>query len=378
MKQLALVCLVLGSACSRADAPPSSKVLESAALASAPMITPASYQVQAMAPAPTGLEAALLGVATCPIEDFQVAPSCGGMLALANAAKFADGVRAVQIGTRLVGHAAPAVRIQAATLLAQSTDASAHAAIADAGMRERDPAVLRAFVHLLARAGTTPKVAAFLVGAAGHAEAAVRLEAVGAIAKQRGLPGGAQKLAQLIESDTDPAVRRAACASAGKLGDDALLPIYRKMTEAATEPALYAACMEGVVAMFHDHPSFETASEGAYRLFLERLATKPRTAASPPWTVMSTFCYLSHEPDLAKLDAWRARATWFDAAEAKRVIAEVVADRAADWKARSAGVESLVGLGATKAELAALRRGLSVTDENDRQVLAKLDSALAP
>lgn len=375
MKQLALVCLVVGSACSRADAP-SPKVIESAALASAPTVMPASYRpdVQAMAPAPTGLEAALLGVADCPIEDFQVAPACGGMLSLANAMKFADGVRAVQIGTRLVGHAAPAVRIQAATLLAGSGE---HVAIAEVGLRERDPAVLRSFVHLLAKAGAQPKVAAFLVGAADHAEPAVRLEAIGAIAQNRGIAGGAQKLAQLIERDADPAVRRAACATAGKLGDDALLPVYRQVTATATDPALHAACMEGVVAMFHDHPTFETASEGAYRLFLERLASKPRSSTTPPWTVMSTFCYLSHEPDLAKLDAWRARATWFDAAEAKRAIADVVADRAADWKARAAGIESLVGLGATKAELAALRRGLS-TDDNDRQVAAKLDSALAP
>lgn len=377
MKQLALVGLVLGSACSRSEVPPSSRRVESAALASVPAITPASHRVQAMAPSPTGLEAALLGVADCPIEDFQVAPACDGMLALANARKFADGVRAVQIGTRLVGHAAPAVRIQAATMLAESSDPAAHAAIAEVGLRERDPEVLRSFVHLLARAGHAPKVAAFLVGAADHADAAVRLEAVGAIAQHRGIAGGAPKLAQLIDRDPDPAVRRAACASAGKLGDDALLPIYRNVTATASDPALHAACMEGLVAMFHDHPTFETTSEGAYRLFLERLTAKPRSAATPPWTVMSTFCYLSHEPDLAKLDAWRARATWFDAAEAKRAIADVVADRSADWKARAAGIESLVGLGATKAELAALRRGLSMTDD-DRQVAAKLDSALAP
>ena len=123
--------------------------------------------------------------------------------------------------------------------------------------------------------------------------------------------------------------------------------------------------------MFHDHPSYETSNERAYHLFLRRLADKPRSEHTPPWTVTSTFCYYTHESDPTKLAAWKQRAPWFDPAEVKRVMAEVIADKHASWMARAAAVESMVGLGATKAELGALRRGIS-----DKPVLDKIASAL--
>ena len=83
---------------------------------------------------------------------------------------------------------------------------------------------------------------------------------------------------------------------------------------------------------------------------------------------MSTFCYYSHEADLDKLAAWKRRATWFDANEVKRVLASVIVDEAASWRARTAAIESMVGLGASDAELADLRRTVTT-----RQVTEKLD-----
>jgi hypothetical protein len=239
--------------------------------------------------------------------------------------------------------------------------------------------VRRAFVRLLADDGARlPPVAQFLLESANHPTAAVRLDALGAITAvaNRGMPGGAATIIAMVERDPDAGVRRAACALGGKLGDPMLVPMYAQHTATTADPELHAACMEGLVAMFHNHPAFDTASEPAYRLFLERLATQPRSEQSPPWSVMSTFCYFSHDADLDKLAAWKQRATWFDATEVKRVIASVAADKATSWMARTAAIESLVGLGATKDELAALRGTYSAKDPTDRRVLAKIDSAL--
>jgi hypothetical protein len=58
------------------------------------------------------------------------------------------------------------------------------------------------------------------------------------------------------------------------------------------------------------------------------------------------------------------------------VITGVIADRQASWMARSAAVESLVGLGASKDELAALKLGYNGADAGDRPLLEKIDSAL--
>ena len=97
---------------------------------------------------------------------------------------------------------------------------------------------------------------------ASHADAGVRLEAIETIAlpENRGMEGAAGKLVTLAETDPDPRVRHAACENAGRVGGDAVISLYERTTTAGTDPEQLAACMEGLVAMFHDHPSFDTAS----------------------------------------------------------------------------------------------------------------------
>src|SRR5204863_1377281 len=106
-----------------------------------------------------------------------------------------------------------------------------------------------------------------------------------ALPENRGMEGAAGKLVTLAETDPDPRVRHAACENAGRVGGDAVISLYERTTTAGTDPEQLAACMEGLVAMFHDHPSFDTASEPAYRLFLRRLEETPRTEHAPPWSV---------------------------------------------------------------------------------------------
>ncbi len=330
--------------------------------------------------APPGtLERRVLDLASCQLEGSQIVDTCVAIRALRQELSVPGGSKelSLALGTSLLRHAAPAVRIEAAKLM--GGDVASRRAIVERARRESVPAVRQAFVRLLAEDGARmPPVAQFLLESADHPSAVVRREALDAITsvENRGMPGGAAKIIAMVDRDPDPSVRRAACALGGTLGDAMLVPMYATHTGTTNDPELYAACMEGLVAMFHNHPQLDTASEPAYRLFLERLAAQPRSEQSPPWSVMSTFCYFSHDADLGKLAAWKLRAPWFDANEVKRVIASVITDKATSWMARTAAIESMVGLGATKAELTVLRAAYDPQDATDRRVLAKFDSAL--
>lgn len=320
-------------------------------------------------------------VEDCPLEGYQVVPTCPGMQRFTESiAKVPADVR-VAVGREMIGNASPSIRVEAAKLiLAGGRSGEALDAIAQTANRERDPQVMRALLRTIAdEPATRPSVVQALLAAADHRDLDVRLQAIEIIgsAKNRGLVGGAAKLAKIAEHDADPKARRAACEHAGTLASHEMLATYERLTESTTDPELYASCMEGLVRMFHNHPVFDTASEPAYRLFLRRLEAKPRTETTPPWTVMSTFCYYSHESDLDKLHAWKQRATWFDAAEVKRVMTNVIGDKAANWMARAAAIESMVGLGATKPELEALRRGYNANDQKDRPVLDKLATVIS-
>jgi hypothetical protein len=325
-------------------------------------------------------ERIIRNVEDCPLEGYQVVPTCPGVHELnAGIANVPADVRA-DVGRAMIGHTSAAVRIKAAELmnLAHRVGPSRESqdAIADAAGRERDPGVLRAFIRVIADHGSNPKVASVLLAAADHTDNAVRLQAVYALtsAKNRGLAGGSAKLAALAEKDPDSKVRHSACEYAGKLASDDLLPLYEKLTASSTDPDLYAACMEGLVRMFHNTPSLDTHNERAYRLFLRRVAEAPRSETTPPWSVMSTFCYFSHGSDLDKLAAWKQQAPWFDANEVKKVMASVIGDAKASAAARSAAIESMVGLGASKPELEALRRTI---DPKHKSVASKIASAIS-
>ena len=320
-------------------------------------------------------------VADCPLEGYQIVPTCPGMHELAAGISGVPVEVRAEVGRSMISHGSPAVRVKAAELMnvahGVGPSRASQDAIAEAASRERDPGVLRAFLRVIADQGATnPSVGKVLLDAAGHADANVRLQAVYALTSQanRGLAGGSTRVARLAEQDPDLKVRTTACEYAGKLGSDDLIPLYTKLTADPSNPDLYAACMEGLVRMFHDHPLLDTANQQAYDLFLARLAKQPRSETSPPWSVMSTFCYFSHGADADKLAAWKQRAPWFDAAEVKRVLTSVISDKTTSWMARAAAIESMIGLGANKPELEALRKHI---DPKDKSVLDKLASAIS-
>lgn len=329
----------------------------------------------------------ILGLEPCKVIGYSINGTCQGVKDLSEAmrnsttaVKDLAGMNAA-LGRELISHPAPAVRVKAGNLmggLLGTSDASEEV-ITAAAEKEADPGVLQAFIRVVANSGAkNKKVAAMLLKAAAHADVKVRTEAVYAISSSwnREMAGGAEKLLELAQKDADKGVRAAACEYGGGLGNKIFLPFMEKATAKDADKDQYNACMKGLVKMFHDYPLYETSNEAAYKLFMKRLGEKPRTEARPYWIVMSTF-ERANDAKNEKLAQWKADAKWFKPAEVKKAFADVIADKATNWMSRTGAVKSMLGLGATKAELEALKKGYDEKVSNDKQVLKAIDEAIA-
>jgi hypothetical protein len=163
--------------------------------------------------------------------------------------------------------------------------------------------VLEAFVRIAGKQATQDRDAsALLLAATHHHDGGVRLDAALAIAANPRMPGAAQALVSLAETDADPRVRRAACEEAGRVGSDVVLPFYERATSAVTDPDFYAACMQ---------VSRASPRQSAYRLFLPHRRDRARAHAAVDRDVV--FCDLEQD-----------QRGWFDV-EVRRV-ASVVTD----------------------------------------------------
>lgn len=283
------------------------------------------------------------------------------------------------IARKLLGHASPAVRLYAAQMMESvlGTNPDNLKALAQTARTEKDVAVLKAILHASWNAGARqPEIAAMLLELAGHANPSIRATAAVGLSSpwNKTMKGGVGKLKELMEKDKDMAVRKAACSSAGDLGDDALIPMYEKLTDPAADKDLAAACMAGVMKMWASYPLWENRSEKAYRLTLKRLEQRPRSDKFPPWTIMSTFQNVG-EGAGSSFDKWKAGATWFNAAATRKVLAGVIADKDANWMGRTALVKASLSLGATRADLEELKKGLKL-EGPDKYVLEELEEAI--
>lgn len=329
-------------------------------------------------------EKLILGLSDCKLNGYNIDSKCAGVKALQDAMKETTtpvkdmlGMTS-KLGEKLITHRSPAVRVKAANLMGSivGTATSSQDVVVAAGAKEKDPQVLQAFIRVVGNDGAkNPKVAAFLISSADHAEKDVRLQAVYAISSSwnKDMKGGPEKLAKLAKDDKDMKVRQAACTYGGKLGNKAMMPVFEKFT-AKEDKEMYGACMKGLIEMFFQYPFYETTNEAAYKLFVKRIAA-PHGPDAPPWTVMGEFKKYGDEKN-EKLAAWKKKARWFKPADLKKALMGVVADKKTNWMARTGAVESLEGLGATKAELERLKKGYDEKAFDDKNVLKKLDEAI--
>ncbi len=330
-------------------------------------------------------EKLILGLAECKLIGYDIDGQCPGVKTLQDAMKETTtpvkdmlGMTA-KLGEKLITHGSAAVRVKSANLMTSitGTAASSQDVIVAAAAKEKDPQVLQAFIRAVWNDGAkNPKVAIFLLGMADHVEKDVRLQAVYALSSSwnKDMKGGPEKLAKIAQNDKELKVRQAACEYGGKLGNKAILPVIDKYT-AKEDKEMYVACMKGLIEMFFQFPFYETVSQDAYKLFLKRITTVHGPDA-PPWTVMGEFKKYGDDKN-EKLAAWKKKATWFKPADVKKALMTVVADKKTNWMARTAAIESLEGLGATRAELEGLKKGYDEKSYEDKNVLKKLDEAIA-
>lgn len=329
-------------------------------------------------------EKLVLGLADCKLVGYEIDGKCAGVKALQDAMKETTtpvkdmlGMTS-KLGEKLITHSAPAVRVKAANLMSSitGTASSSQDIVVAAAAKEKDPQVLQAFIRTVWNDGAkNPKVATFLLSSTDHADKDVRLQAVYALSSSwnKDMKGGPEKLAKVAQSDKELKVRQAACEYGGKLGNKAILPVIEKYT-AKEDKEMYGACMKGLIEMFFQYPFYETTNEAAYKLFLKRV-TSVHGPDAPPWTVMGEFKKYGDDKN-EKLKVWKQKATWFKPADVKKALMSVVADKKTNWMARTGAIESLEGLGATKAELEGLKKGYDEKDFNDKNVLKKLDEAI--
>lgn len=329
-------------------------------------------------------EKLILGLADCKLNGYEIDSKCPGVKALQDAMRETTtpvkdmlGMTA-KLGEKLITHSSPAVRVKAANLMSSLTGTTTNSqdTIVAAAAKEKDPQVLQAFIRTVWNDGAkNPKVAKFLIESADHAEKDVRLQAVYAISSSwnKDMKGGPEKLAKVAQNDKELKVRQAACEYGGKLGNKAMLPVIEKFT-AKEDKEMYSACMKGLLQMFFQYPFYETTSDAAYKLFVKRLAS-PHGPDAPPWTVMGEFAKYGDDKN-EKLATWKKKATWFKVADVKKAMMGVVSDKKTNWMARTGAIESLVGLGATKAELEGLKKLYDEKNFDDKNVLRKLDEAI--
>jgi hypothetical protein len=331
-------------------------------------------------------EKLVLAYTDCKLNGYEIDGKCPAVKALQDAQRDTTtpikdmlGMSA-KLGEKLIVHPSPAVRVKAAQLMGSltGTATSSQDVVVAAAEKEKDPQVLQAFIRTVWNDGAkNPKVAAFLIKMADHAEKDVRLQAVYALSSSwnKDMKGGPEKLAKVAQNDKEPKVRQAACEYGGKLGHKAMIAVLDKFTNKADDKDMYAACMKGIVAMFFQYPFYETTSQEAYKLFIKRLGMTPRNVDSPPWTVMSEFEKYGDEKN-EKLAAWKKKATWFKEAEMRKALSAIVADKKTNWMARTGAVKSLIALGATKAELETLLKGYDEKNFDDKHVHKAITEAI--
>jgi hypothetical protein len=327
-------------------------------------------------------EQLILAHASCAIVEENIDPKCPAVAALQDAMNRSQALAdlagtGAALGRKLISHESPAVRIKAAGLMASffGTETASQDAVVEAARKETDAGALRAMIRTVWNDGNkNPKVAELLLWAADHESPAVRkVAAIGLSSSwNRGMKGGAEKLAAIMEGDADPAVRQAACEYAGGLGDDTLIKTYEKLTRDTSDGALYGACFEGVLHMWASYPHFDTHSKKAYELTLKLLKKEPRTEHAPPWSAMGDFGYVAKAGE-----EWAKQAKFFKAADLRKALAAVIADPKANWMARSGAVEAIVALGASKGDLEKLKKGYAKPEGDDSHVVRALDEAIA-
>ncbi len=325
-------------------------------------------------------EALMLALKGCKISGINISNSCPAKRALVAARRNARlDVSVKTLATQYIQHSSVPIRIHAAAMMKTFSVAKDNAELVlKAASTETHPAVLAKLVRaLLPLQASHPKIGALMIKLSTHPSPLVRTEAVDALLTNfaKGVDGSFAAALKAIESDPSQNVRERGCRKLGRRVDDEALPLLTQFTDpkfAAKQPKLYTACWEGLARMAASHPFFDATSAKAFDLIIKRLAP-PCSVDTPPWKVMSVLGHLSDKRLLA-LAPWLKDKL----PSARKALEKVVLCREANWIARNGAADSLSRIGASKAELTALKTQLTKLkkDPNNERIAKKLGTLI--
>lgn len=322
-------------------------------------------------------------VASCKMKpglDFGIDPTCPDLKAYeaARVALKPEESRTVDaaVAPKFLSSTAPSVRALGTTYLSSvmGADVASSDMIASAMEKESDLTVLSHMIRMAGPAADqSEKVAAAIVKAAGHADKNVRFHAAVILANAK-IPGASAKLIELADKDPEREVQDLACASLGQHGEAALV-VLEKRTSDSRAPG-YGPCFIGLVRQWSSFPRFDTSSEKAYKLTLQRITQKPHGDQAPPFTALQLIAQLGD--DTPDANAWRKKNTWFKPEAMVKALGEVITDPMSGYAPRTGAIDAAVKHGATKSELQAWRKTFGTPPPDHLVKIAeKLDDAIA-
>lgn len=201
--------------------------------------------------------------------------------------------------------------------------------------KETEPYVLLKATNALANEGSDSEIGAFLIKMASYDNPVIRTNAVYALGNSWSVSvdGAADTIIKLM-NDEDSSVRSAACRYAGNLYDESVIDPLVAILNNDAEYELHGDCINSLTTMWYDYPFHEHTSEKAYNATMDYWKKTPRTENIPDWT---SFSNLESKSDTS-FDAWKAKATYYNADDIINVMTDIIKDSDADWMARTSAV----------------------------------------
>lgn len=246
-------------------------------------------------------------------------------------------------------------------------------ALLDIEKAANSPLVTKTVINTLSNEMATKVVGDFILSNVDNKHPAIRLAVSRAVGNSWSKKvDGIVDVALNFLNDEDLDVRKSACSGLGDLEDEkVIVPIVEILNDKAKKD-LHYDCLKSLYGLWYDYPFHAKTSEAAYKATLDYLKQTPRTETLPPWTSVGALRSINK----SKIEAWKAKATYFNADEYVALMSEIAVDGNANWIGRTSAVDVIAAWG-TKKDLEALKSKLaSDTSSNTSHVIKTVDKAL--
>ncbi len=319
-------------------------------------------------------EALVLALAECKLVGRGIDKKCSAYKTLreargrTTAQKDLFGANAA-LGSRLLGHSSPAVRLQAATMVGSilGTNPAGQLAIEKAARMEADPTVLRAMLNVVgSRHLASPDMKKLFFDMADHADAGVRQEVIGWFLSSfsRGSDATFEKAVTMLASDASDDLRTYACEKLyGSGNSNALVHMKKYLLAPDTPEPLYQACFKGLLSTWTGYPLPAEPLKSGYELTLQLLKATPRTKQRPPWGALSALGAARTKPIIKANETWATAVKgWYRVEDLAAALANLAKDRNTKWMARAIATRTIAEIGGSRALIQGIRDAYEVID----------------